>query len=240
MENQGDSLRHVGMTKWLSAEQWSKVKGACCAIQTHEPRSIISQRQEKLDHSLLVISGLIGRGIPAASGGRSYMVAIQVPGDFVDLHSFPLKRLDHDVMALSDVKLAVFKHSDIKDLVQQDAELARNLWALTLVDASIHRHWVYRNSGMRAFANVANLIVELHARLRAAEVAQTNTFPFPLRQEDIADACGLTSVHVNRVLRQLREDGCCEISDGRVKVLDEDKLIRRATFEPEYLYLPER
>jgi len=108
-----------------------------------------------------------------------------------------------------------------------------------LVDASIHRHWVMRNSAMRALARVANFLSEFDARMTAAYGMERQSLPFSLRQTDIADATGLTSVHVSRTLRELREHGCCAVTGGKLLIHDRAGLHKVGQFEPAYLYMPQ-
>lgn len=233
-------LDQIGMASHLSSDQWATLCGVCSQTVSVKSGTVLSHRGHQLDKSLLLMTGLIGRTIPMDGSSRSHFVAIEVPGDFVDFHAFPLKKLDHDVVAMTDTTVAVFNHSDLSSLIQRDAALARVLWGLTLVDASIHRQWAFRNGTMRAMTAVANLLCELDTRLMNAGLAGDSEIAFPLTQRDLADACGLTVEHTNRVMKDLREDGCCAVVGTRLQILDRDRLQRTGKFEPDYLYLPDR
>nr|WP_246253640.1 Crp/Fnr family transcriptional regulator [Sulfitobacter maritimus] len=200
---------------------------------------VISHRGDLLDHSLLLLDGLVARSVPHGRGMRSTVVALQFPGEFVDLHAFPLKQLDHDVVSLTATRVAKICHNALQDLLNGNVELARKLWLMTLVDASIHRHWVMRNSAMRALARVANFFCEYDARMTAAFAAERDILPFTLKQADIADATGLTSVHVSRTLRDLREHGCCTVAGGKLTIHDRKGLFKIGNFDAAYLYMPD-
>ncbi|MGJ3626098.1 Crp/Fnr family transcriptional regulator [Sphingomonas sp. MMS24-JH45] len=109
--------------------------------------------------------------------------------------------------------------------------------ALDLLDAALHREWIFRIGRLDALGRVGHLLCETHARLAATGRARDGIFEWPLTQQDTGEACGLTAVHVNRTLRRLREDGLAEIIRGSARILDLPRLARLAEFDPDYLYL---
>lgn len=233
------SVKPCGMVDHLDGAQWARLAPLLTQHKQFTPGAVISRRGDFLDYSLLLLDGLIARSVPCGQRARSTFVALQFPGEFVDLHAFPLKRLDHDVISLTDTRVAMIAHEPLRELLNGDVEMARNLWLMTLVDASIHRHWVMRNSAMRALARVANFLSEFDARMSAAYGMERQSLPFDLRQTDIADATGLTSVHVSRTLRELREHGCCAVTGGKLLIHDRAGLHKVGQFEPAYLYMPQ-
>lgn len=219
----------------LGHEHWRKLMGACVGTRTFPARTVITRASTPLSESMLLETGLIGRVLRGANA-RSQMVALEVPGDFVDLHGMPLGRLDHDVIAMTDVTVAVFPHDSLRALVAEDPDLGLSLWSLTLIDAAIHRHWTFRVGSLRAVARMANFFCEMDARLNVPpEVKQ---FPLPLTQRDLSQICGLTPVHVNRVMKDLREGGCCTLRNGNLVVHDRDRLAAVGDFDPTNLFLP--
>lgn len=237
-EEVASALEYAGMVQHLSRQEWATLKPLFTNVLDYESGKVISHRGDLLDHSLLLVDGVTARSIPRDNAVRSTFVALQFKGDFVDLHAFPLKRLDHDVVAITPTRVALIEHEALKNSLDGDIALSRVLWSLTLVDASIHRHWAMRNSVMRGFARVANFFCEIDARLAAALDGQQDEYTIGISQLDISDATGLTPVHVNRVLKDLREDGCCAIANGCLRILDREKLYSRGSFDPAYLYLP--
>ena len=227
------------MIRHLSDEGWQAIAPLLDERLYAAPNDVISHRGDLLGYSLLLLDGLVARSVPRAGSARSTFVALQFPGDFVDLHAFPLRRLDHDVVSLTQSTMAVIHHEPLKELLDGNIELSRNLWFMTLVDASIHRHWVMRNSALRAFSRVANLLCEYDMRMNTALGEVRDSRPFAITQMDIADATGLTNVHVSRMLRDLREDGCCTVNGGSLNVIDRDKMQKRGEFDAAYLYLPD-
>ena len=172
----------------------------------------------------------------AAPEGRRQILAIHIPGDFVDLHSYPLKRLEHSVAALTDVKVAMFPHTAVRALTAQSPTLTELLWRSTLIDAAINREWIVSVGARSAVVRLAHLFCEMYVRLERIGMAPDRTFALPLTQVDLADATGLTAVHANRMLRQLREQGLVAFRHGEVEILDWDGLRAFADFDPAYLF----
>jgi CRP-like cAMP-binding protein len=194
------------------------------------------------DGSLTTSSSLLVNGWAARSkllgNGRRQITEIHVPGDFIDLHSFLLKRLDHDVIALSPCRIGVVPHDALKDVTERYPHLTRLLWLSTVIDAAIHRTWITTQGRMTAVEQVAHLLCELYVRMDViGEVDSEGFFAMPLTQEEFGDACGLTSVHVNRMAQQLRGDGLVEWRRQGVRVLDWPRLRALAMFDAGYLNL---
>lgn len=227
----------VGMVERLSDALWVRLGNSCSHIIEYEPRTLVTKALQPIDHSALLLDGIMTRHIGDRAGHRQ-MVALQVPGDFVDLHSLPLGRLDHDVSTVTKSRLAMFPHTELKRIMAESEEDARDLWALTMIDASIHRHWTFRLGRLRAMAGMANFLSELALRSELNGRANAAGFDLPLTQLELADICGLSPMHVNRVLRDLREGGFCSVRNGRVEMLDRAGLARIGNFDPQYLYLP--
>jgi CRP-like cAMP-binding protein len=228
-------LRNRRGAKLTYAER-DALEGAISEILTIEPRTILVHANEPVSRSILLIEGYMCRYIDDHNGARQ-LVAVHVPGDFVDLHAYPLKMLEHDVAALTAVTVATVPHRAIDALIASSPELARKLWFSTLVDAAMHRAWVFRLGRLSAIGRVAHFLSELNARLEAVGLSDGRRFAFGVTQVDLAEACGLTNVHVNRVIRQLREEGLCTFRSALVEILDRDGLARRGQFDPDYLYL---
>jgi len=190
------------------------------------------------EYSTLLVDGLLGR-VFYMSEGKRQIVAMHVPGDFVDLHSMLLKRLDHDVIAMSEVRVALVPHAVLRTLTETEPHLARMLWLLTVIDAAIHREWIGR-LGHSAAVRIAHLLCELQMRFAVVGLTTPEGFPFDLTQADLGDMTGLTPVHVNRTLRKLREAGLAVIRDGFASIPDLRHLQEFAGFDPTYLYLEHR
>ncbi len=202
------------------------------------PRTIVTAAGTRLEESCFLLEGLMCRYVDGRDGARQ-LVAIQVPGDFVDLHGYPLKVLDHDVGTITAVRMAMVPHSALEELQQRNPQFTRRLWSLTLIDAAIHRQWVFRLGRLRAIQRVAHFLCETNLRMLAIGASDGREFRLPVTQNDIAEICGLTSVHVSRVLRDLRTAGICSVRNALVQIRDIDQLIDVGEFDPAYLYYDE-
>ncbi|HEY0446599.1 MAG: Crp/Fnr family transcriptional regulator [Alphaproteobacteria bacterium] len=187
----------------------------------------------------LLIDGLVCRYKDLSDGQRQIM-ELHVSGDFIDLHSFLLKRLEHNVGALTPVRLAVVPHDRVRTITEDHPHLARMLWFSTLLDAAIHRERILSVGRRSAIARIAHLLCEIYMRLEIVGLARDHRFQLPLTQTDVADASGLTSVHVNRMLRKLRNDELLTYRAGEVVIHDWERLTQVAEFSASYLYLERR
>lgn len=187
----------------------------------------------------LLIDGLVCRYKDLSDGQRQIM-ELHVSGDFIDLHSFLLKRLEHNVGALTPVRLAVVPHDRVRTITEEHPHLARMLWFSTLLDAAIHRERILSVGRRSAIARIAHLLCEIYMRLEIVGLARDHRFQLPLTQTDVADASGLTSVHVNRMLRKLRNDELLTYRAGEVVIHDWERLTQVAEFSASYLYLERR
>ena len=187
----------------------------------------------------LLIDGIVCRYRDLADGQRQIM-ELHVAGDFLDLHSFLLKQLEHNVGSLTPVTIALAPHDAIRAITESSPHLTRLLWFSTLLDAAIHREKILSVGRRSAASRIAHLLCELYVRLGLVGLAADCRYRLPITQTDISDATGLTSVHVNRMLKRLRDDGLVTYRNGEVVIHDWDRLRKVAEFDPTYLYLERR
>ncbi|MXO94361.1 helix-turn-helix domain-containing protein [Erythrobacter arachoides] len=224
-------LRHE-----LREEEKQALENAIAGTIELRPRTTLVERGERVDYSYYLIEGTMLRHLDDKRGARQ-LVGLNVSGDFVDLHSFAMKRLDHNVASLDRALLAKVPHKAIAGLVDKFPHMARALWFSTLLDAAMHREWIFRLGRLNAEGRIAHLISEIVARLRFVDQYDGRNLPVPLLQRDYAEACGITSVHANRSFKNLRERGILNPrGDGRIEILDEDALHRLGEFDGDYLY----
>jgi CRP-like cAMP-binding protein len=191
-------------------------------------------RGELAHRSTMLIEGFLIRTIE--DNGRRYIVGIHVPGDFVDLHAFALKRLDHDIFALGPARVGYVSQRRLEHILEDEPHLARLFWFATLLDAAINRAWVLKLQQLKAARRVAHLLAEVWYRLDMVELGRANGFRSPLTQIDLADMCGTTSIHMNRSLGQLKRLNIAEFRRGLVVVPDREAFERYGDFDPTYLY----
>lgn len=220
----------------LEAGERARLEASISETKAVDARKIIARAGDWLGQSTLLVEGIMSRYLDDRNGLRQ-LVAIHLPGDFVDLHAYPLKRLDHDVGTMTQVSIAIVPHVALDAITEEMPELTRKLWFATLLDAAIHRAWLFRLGRLDAIGRVAHFFCETNARLQSAGLSDGREFMLGLTQADVAEICGLTTVHVNRVVRHLREEGLCTFRNGKVEILDPAKLARRGQFDPSYLYI---
>lgn len=191
---------------------------------------------QKLGESMLIIRGYVAR-YKDLSNGQRQITDIQVPGDFTDLHGFILKRLEHHIGTLTPIRMAFVPHERLTRISEEHPHLLRMLWLSTLIDAAIQRERMLSVGRRSAVARIAHLMCELYTRLGLVNEVEGMCFALPITQMDIADATGLTSVHVNRMLRDIRDRGLMTFRNAMVEIHDLAGLERLADFDRSYLFL---
>lgn len=220
----------------LSADERAALLAAAGSEATFAAGSDLVREGDRPDHSILVLEGITTR-YSILKGGQRQITAIHVPGDFVDLHSLMLKQMDHSVGALSHCRVVTFPHPGLVAITETHPHLTRLLWLMTLIDAAIQREWIVAMGRRSAAEQLAHLICELYVRLGVANLVHDESFTFPINQTELGDALGLSAVHVNRVLQDLRAENLFTWQGQVVHVLDWPRLQRRADFDPTYLHL---
>ena len=223
----------------VSREEEEVLRASVAEIREHPSGRTIVRSGTTLSASTLLIDGIVCRYKDLADGQRQIM-ELHIAGDFVDLHGFLLKRLDHNVGALSLVRIALVPHDALRGITETHPHLGRMLWFSTLLDAAIHREKILSIGRRSALARIAHIFCELLVRLRLVGLADETGYPLPLTQADLADVTGLTSVHVNRMLKKLRDEGLLTFRGGNVAIRDWEGLQRVAEFDPTYLHLERR
>ena len=218
----------------LSQEDRQRVENLIDRTESFDSPTTILERGNKVDHSTMLIEGFVLRTV--RSGDKRYVVGIQVSGDFVDLHAFALKRLDHDLVTIGNARVGYCPHDRIKEIMERWPHLARLLWFSTLLDAAIHREWIMKLEQLRAPRRVAHIFCEILYRLEMVGLGSDSVLETPLIQADLADMCGTTAIHMNRAVRHLREAGLADFNRGRVTIPDRQALCEYARFDPAYLY----
>ena len=229
-------LKKLRARDQISAEEEAAVRGLVSqVVEIPQDRTLI-RHDEELNQSMLLLSGWLARAKDLSSGQRQ-LAELHVPGDFADLHSFTLKHLDHDVITITRCRIALIPHERLKELTERHPHLVRVYWLMTNIDAAIQREWTLSLGQRSAIQRMAQLFCELDVRLGVVGLAEFHSFEFPLTQNEMGECLGLTSVHVNRTLQELRRRGLVEMQNRRVTILDANELRKVAEFNPAYLYL---
>jgi CRP-like cAMP-binding protein len=223
----------------LTEEEERVLRGSVAEVREVGGGRNIVRAGVTLGESLLLVEGIVARYKDLADGQRQIM-ELHVPGDFIDLHGFLLKRLEHNLGALTPVRLAIVPHERLRQITEDYPHLSRMLWFSTLIDAAIHREHILSIGRRTALSRIAHLLCELYVRLEVVGQAAEGRFQLPLTQADIADVTGLTSVHVNRMLKSLRDDELLTFRNAEVTIHDWERLRQIAEFSGDYLYLERR
>ena len=184
----------------------------------------------------LVLDGWAAR-YKTLPDGKRQIVSIFVPGDFCDLNIYILKSMDHSIGAITRLKVAMITPEEMNALTAERPRVTQALWWHELVTTAIQREWTLNLGQRSAYERLGHLLVELYLRLRTVGRAHNGRCDFPLTQNDLADATGLTAVHVNRTLQELRRDGLIELERRQLHILDLERLIDLSMFNANYLHL---
>ena len=169
--------------------------------------------------------------------GKRQIMSFYVPGDIPDLQSLHLGTMDHTIGSLVSCKLAFIPHASLHDVTQKHPGLAAAFWRDTLIDGAIFREWIINVGRRDARARMAHLLCELWARLTAVGLATDRSFELQLTQAELGDALGLSTVHVNRVLQELRGSGLVTSEGRTLTINDREGLKRAGEFDATYLHL---
>jgi CRP-like cAMP-binding protein len=169
--------------------------------------------------------------------GRRQIMAFLIPGDICDLRAFLLGRMDHGVAALSQCRISHISHQNLFEIIEKYPRVGFGLWRDTMLDGAIYRQWLTNVGRRSAYQRIAHLLCELWWRLQALGRTRGDTYELPVTQTDIGDAMGLSVVHVNRTLQQLRADGLISLRSNVVVVLNWRQLQEAGEFDPAYLQL---
>ncbi len=169
--------------------------------------------------------------------GRRQITAFLIPGDICDLRAFLLRRMDHGVAALGRCQVSHISHRWLSETIATYSRLGLALWRDTMLDGAIYRQWLTNVGRHSAYQRIAHLLCEVWWRLEAVGMTRGGAYALPVTQTDIGDAMGLSVVHVNRTLQQLRADGLISLRSNIVEVLDWSRLQAAGEFDPAYLQL---
>ena len=235
----GRHLQRLRARDEIGPEEERAIRGAVSAERDHPAGKTIIRAGEELTHSTILLDGFMAR-YKDLRGGERQISELHVPGDFVDLHGFTLKRLDHGITTLTACRVATVPHERLEAITREHPHLTRVYWFSTNLDAAIHREWELSLGRRSAAARLAALFLEMRERLNVVGMADGPDYELPFTQSTLAECLGLTPVHVNRTLKELREQELLTFAGHRVRLLDQAGLVRLADFDPAYLYLEKR
>jgi CRP-like cAMP-binding protein len=220
----------------VSADEEQAIRDSVAETRSVPAGRVMVRCGEPLSHSVMLLEGWMARVKDLEGGGRQ-VTALPLPGDFVDLHGFTLKRLDHDVVALTDSTVGLVPHGRLREITERLPRLGRIYWFMTNVDAAITRELVLSLGQRSAISRMAHLFCEICRRLEIVGRGTEHGCDFPLTQRELSECLGLTVVHVNRTLQELRRRALVELENRQLTIRDRAGLEALAEFDPAYLYL---
>ncbi len=187
----------------------------------------------------LIVEGFVCR-YKLLQDGKRQIMSFHISGDIPDLQSLHLNVMDHSLGTLVPGKVAFIKHDDIHELTRRCPRIADVLWRDTLIDAAIFREWMIGMGRRSAYTRIAHVLCEVLVKFRAVGLADGHDIDLPVTQAELADSLGLSTVHVNRVLQELRGDGLITLRGRSLSVLDWPGLKEAGEFDPTYLHLNDK
>jgi CRP-like cAMP-binding protein len=207
-------------------------------FRTLDPSAYIVREGEAPENCALLLSGFAYRHKITGDGERQ-ILSVHMAGEFLDLQNSFLDVADHNVQVLTRAEVAMIPISRLKRLIDDHPSVGRAMWIDTLIDSAIFREWMVNVGRRDSLSRMAHLLCEFALRLEAASLAMDRRYELPMTQEQLADATGLTPVHVNRVLKELGRLGLIERNKRSVAIADWERLRAVGDFSTRYLHLEE-
>ena len=220
----------------LSREERDALSRTVFGEQLYAQREDIVQEGETAEFAFVVLDGFACRYKLLPDGGRQ-IVGFLLPGDMCDLRMILPRQMDHAISAASPVKVALIQPGPLLEAMERYPGLTRALWWASVVEDSIAREWMVNVGQRTALQRVAHLFCEVFWRLEAVGLAANRSCALPLTQVELGDALALSAVHVNRTLMYMRRSNLVELHGGKLQLLDRQRLVAAAGFNPLYLHL---
>jgi len=228
-------IRKLGRLATLDPEEREILAALPYRLEAVPAGTLLVSEGNVVSQCCMLVEGYACRHKTSAEGKRQ-IVSFHVAGDILDIQHLMLERADHNVETVTAAQVAWVATEKLKTLALERPNIGEALWRDALIDASVFREWVLNVGRRDAKTRIAHMLCEFGARAIAAGVATADQILLPLTQEQIADATGLTAVHVNRMLRYLREAGALSVVPRGVCIEDFELLKSISSFDPTYLH----
>jgi CRP-like cAMP-binding protein len=197
----------------------------------------ILRDQDRPSQCCVILKGFACR-YKVLPGGRRQIVSFHIPGDIPDLQSLHLEVMDHSLATVVASKVAFIPHEAVRSFLRAHPRIADVFWRDTLIDAAVFREWVVNVGRREAYGRISHLLCEVYVRLKAVGLANGQAFEMPVTQAELGDATGMSTVHVNRTLQELRRGGLISTpKSGRVVIEKWDGLQHAGEFDATYLHI---
>jgi CRP-like cAMP-binding protein len=228
-------IRRLGSIATLSRQEKDALLHLPLTIRELGSDQDIVREGDRPSECCVVLSGMAFR-YKMTEGGKRQIMSFHIAGEIPDLQSLYLHSMDHSLATLTPCRLAFIAHQALHGLFAQHPRLSAVFWRETLIDAAVFREWVINVGRRPASTRMAHLLCELFLRHKAVGLVTDHSFEFPITQAELADALGLSTVHVNRTLQELRAQGLIGEHGHRLTILDWNELKRVGEFDPLYLH----
>jgi CRP-like cAMP-binding protein len=205
------------------------------SISHFGPRHHLIHKNDQPGHCHLLLQGYLCCQDAERRDGQ--ITSIYVPGDLPDLHTVYDGRPDHELLTLGSAVVATVPHRYFREISALSPSMSRALLRLLLADASCLRNWIVNLGSRDALTRVAHLLCEITTRLRAVGLGKDFRIPSPFTQSDLAAACGISAVHANRIIQELRRSNLLQWQSKTITIVNWNGLVRLAGFDPDYLRL---
>jgi CRP-like cAMP-binding protein len=225
------------LEKWtsFSAEDRAAFQAVPFSTKSMSAGSYVVREHDPVQSCYILLSGLAFRSKIVGNGGRQ-ILSMHVPGDFLNLQHAMLSTADHNINMLTTGDVALVPAAALKEIAFQHPAIGHAMWLDTLVDGAILREWIANIGRRDARTRVAHLLCEFAVRLHPVGLTAGDSFELPMTQEQLGDATGLTSVHVNRTLQGLRADGLIRTEKRAVTIENWKALTIAGDFDAAYLH----
>ena len=220
----------------LSEEERAALIALPLQVAQFDARQDIVREGDRPSRCFALLDGFVSTYKTTLAGKRQ-IVAFHVPGDVPDIQSLHLKVLDNSISTVSPCRLGFVQHDAMRALLCAHPRIGDAFWRVSLIDAALAREWLLNIGRREAYCRMAHLFCELITRLDVVGLAPDRTCSLPMTQPELADALGITPVHVNRTLGELRDAGLITVRSRRLAVHDWNGLVAAAEFDPTYLHL---
>ena len=232
-------VKNLELRSALSADDRQAILALPYTLKSLAPGSYAVREGEVPTGCGVLVSGFAYRQKLTGDGGRQ-ILSIHVPGEALDFQNIFLNIADHSVQMLTRGHLALVLRSEIQTLVESSSSIAHAILVSTLVEASVFREWILNVGRRDAKSRLAHVLCELAVRLESHGLADEMGYHLPMTQAELADALGLTPVHLNRVIRSLETDGLINRTKREISFPDWDRMRDVADFNARYLHLAEQ
>jgi CRP-like cAMP-binding protein len=223
----------------LSLEERHAVEQLPVRVHTLGPRHDIVHDGDTPSQCCLLLEGWAFR-YKLLGEGRRQILSFHVPGDLPDLQSLHLQPIDYSLATLTRATVAFIPHENLLGLAKRSPGLAATLWRAPLIEGAVFRAWMTGMGQRSAFGRMAHLFCELYRRLEAVGLATEHRCSLPITQAEFGSALGLSNVHINRVLQELRAQGLITLHGPKLVIVAWERLVQAAEFNPAYLHLTAR